>query len=316
MQAEAGVAVAMMRMLEDLPAAVRHARTAVKLAEANGLPQLLPDFLARQALIEGLLGRPRQSPLRVALPRSTKASPRSVPPATGLLAGAQRRPLHARGDPPLGGRPRRCTGPDRRGTGDLRRDRRRGLGSPPPAVSRNHRLAHRRLEAGVVGRGRGVRGRAPDRTAVQQAVLAGTRSLLLAISDTSTKHETAAEHALDMSTRTGAMFGTMLDDRRARLPRALAREPLGRRSPSRTARRAHGERWDPGAGCGALRARRDRGPRRARSCRRSRGAALQTRGASAPARPPSALAPPVGPEGCWKRLAADTRKDSPHWSQR
>ncbi|MGI8606317.1 MAG: ATP-binding protein, partial [Gaiellaceae bacterium] len=58
-QAEEGLAVAQMRMLDDLPAAARHAQQAVKIAERVGDISLLPDFLAAQALIEALLGRPR-----------------------------------------------------------------------------------------------------------------------------------------------------------------------------------------------------------------------------------------------------------------
>jgi DNA-binding CsgD family transcriptional regulator len=57
-EAEAGLAVAMMRMLDDLPAAARHARAAVDLAEAHSVGAPLPELKARQALIDGLLGDP------------------------------------------------------------------------------------------------------------------------------------------------------------------------------------------------------------------------------------------------------------------
>ncbi len=77
LEAEAGIAVAMMRMLEDLPAAVQHACAAVELAEALGVTQMLPEYLARQALIEGLLGRPGRSRSLVAPPSSRSAPPRS-----------------------------------------------------------------------------------------------------------------------------------------------------------------------------------------------------------------------------------------------
>ena len=57
-EAEAGLAVAMMRMLDDLPTAARHARAAVGLAEAHAVGDALPEFKARQALIDALLGDP------------------------------------------------------------------------------------------------------------------------------------------------------------------------------------------------------------------------------------------------------------------
>ena len=57
-EAEAGLAVAMMRMLDDLPTAARHARAAVELAEAHAVRDSLPEFRARQALIDALLGDP------------------------------------------------------------------------------------------------------------------------------------------------------------------------------------------------------------------------------------------------------------------
>jgi DNA-binding CsgD family transcriptional regulator len=57
LEAEAGLAVALMRMLRDLPAAARHARSAAERAEQRRDPGMRSEFLARQALIEGLLGR-------------------------------------------------------------------------------------------------------------------------------------------------------------------------------------------------------------------------------------------------------------------
>ena len=50
--------MAMMRMLDDLPTAARHARAAVELAEAHAVRDSLPEFRARQALIDALLGDP------------------------------------------------------------------------------------------------------------------------------------------------------------------------------------------------------------------------------------------------------------------
>jgi DNA polymerase III delta prime subunit len=54
-----GIAVALMRMLEDLPSAARRARKASELAERRGDVHLLADFLAVEGLIAGLLGRPQ-----------------------------------------------------------------------------------------------------------------------------------------------------------------------------------------------------------------------------------------------------------------
>ena len=58
-EAEEGLAVALMRLLEDLPAAARHAATAVELAELLGDAHALAEFRASYALIVGLLGDPR-----------------------------------------------------------------------------------------------------------------------------------------------------------------------------------------------------------------------------------------------------------------
>jgi DNA-binding CsgD family transcriptional regulator len=57
-EAEAGLAVALMRMLTDLPAAARHARAAAAAADRRGDQAAVCELLARQGLIEGLLGRP------------------------------------------------------------------------------------------------------------------------------------------------------------------------------------------------------------------------------------------------------------------
>jgi DNA-binding CsgD family transcriptional regulator len=57
-EADRGLAVGLMRMLEDLPTAARHARAAVGAAERRRNADVLPDLLASQGLIEGLLGRP------------------------------------------------------------------------------------------------------------------------------------------------------------------------------------------------------------------------------------------------------------------
>jgi DNA-binding CsgD family transcriptional regulator len=58
LEAEAGLAVALMRMLKDLPFAARHAREASRRAEVRGDLGTLSELLGRQALIEGLRGDP------------------------------------------------------------------------------------------------------------------------------------------------------------------------------------------------------------------------------------------------------------------
>jgi DNA-binding CsgD family transcriptional regulator len=75
-EAEAGLAIAMMRMLDDLPTAARHARAAVELAEAHGVADVLPEFKARQALIEALLGDPNA--LELALDAAELQKPRNA----------------------------------------------------------------------------------------------------------------------------------------------------------------------------------------------------------------------------------------------
>jgi tetratricopeptide (TPR) repeat protein len=57
LEAEAGLATALMRLLDDLPRARRHARAAVELARPRDEPRRLAEHLGRQALIETLLGR-------------------------------------------------------------------------------------------------------------------------------------------------------------------------------------------------------------------------------------------------------------------
>lgn len=57
-EAEEGLAVALMRMLVNLPEAAEHARTAARLAERRGDDRALAEFLSTKALIEGLTGDP------------------------------------------------------------------------------------------------------------------------------------------------------------------------------------------------------------------------------------------------------------------
>jgi DNA-binding CsgD family transcriptional regulator len=59
--AEAGLGVALMRMLVDLPAAMEHARRASQLAERGQDARGLAEFLSTQAVIEALTGEPGAS---------------------------------------------------------------------------------------------------------------------------------------------------------------------------------------------------------------------------------------------------------------
>ena len=58
-EAEEGLAVALMRMLEDLPTAAQHAANATELAKRLGDGHALAEFRASHALIVGLRGDPR-----------------------------------------------------------------------------------------------------------------------------------------------------------------------------------------------------------------------------------------------------------------
>jgi DNA-binding CsgD family transcriptional regulator len=58
-EAEEGLAVALMRMLKDLPTAAQHAANATELAKRLGVGHALAEFRASHALIVGLRGDPR-----------------------------------------------------------------------------------------------------------------------------------------------------------------------------------------------------------------------------------------------------------------
>ncbi len=210
LEAEAGIAVAMMRMLEDLPAAVRHARAAVKIAEAYELPQMLPEYLARQALIEALLGR--TSALALA-----RRAARLEEQAFGL--GTSPDGYFGRG---LGGR--FTLGVVLQWSDDLvgarglieaalRNSVEIGDESSVPLL-----LRYRATIAWLSGdwehalrdAEEGYEVALQTRQPSQQAVLAGTRSLVLAHLGHVEEARETAEHALGISAETGAMFGTML----------------------------------------------------------------------------------------------------------
>jgi len=57
-EAEHGLAVVQMRMLEDLPTAAEHAREAASLVEQRGEPRAQCEFLTTQGHIEALMGEP------------------------------------------------------------------------------------------------------------------------------------------------------------------------------------------------------------------------------------------------------------------
>jgi tetratricopeptide (TPR) repeat protein len=57
-EAEQGLAVALMRMLEDLPAACAYARSATELAEEHGDAWALAEYVGEVGLIECLMGEP------------------------------------------------------------------------------------------------------------------------------------------------------------------------------------------------------------------------------------------------------------------
>ena len=211
MQAEAGVAVAMMRMLEDLPAAVRHARTAVKLADAHGFPQLLPDYLARQALIEGLLGRPQAIAIaRRAAALDERLSALGTSGDGSFLRGLNDARftlgviLHLADD--LGGA---------RDQIDAALETSAAIGDEAsvPLLLRYRATTgwlsgdwEQALQDAVDGYEVALQTGQPS----QQAVLAGTRSLLLAHLGHVDEARDTAERALRTSAQTGAMFGTML----------------------------------------------------------------------------------------------------------
>jgi DNA-binding CsgD family transcriptional regulator len=88
-EAEGGLAVALMRMLADLPTAARHARTATELAEQEGDSRALAEFLSARAVIEGLIGDPEAATtmgraVDVGLPLEGRLGMRQADFLTGL----------------------------------------------------------------------------------------------------------------------------------------------------------------------------------------------------------------------------------------
>jgi DNA-binding CsgD family transcriptional regulator len=85
--AEMGLAVALMRMLEDLAGSARHARAAVSLAEHAGDTVALSEYLATTALIDGLRGEPEAMELMRRAERLGASPPDTAFPASYFLRG-------------------------------------------------------------------------------------------------------------------------------------------------------------------------------------------------------------------------------------
>jgi DNA-binding CsgD family transcriptional regulator len=208
--AEGGLAVALMRMLEDLPTAARHARAAAELAEGCGDGVTLPEFLAGQSLIEGLLGHARAPALmQRAGDLADSAGEAGVAPhyflrglsGAGFMAGVlavwhddlETARSHLRT-----ARKRAAELGDEGSLALILRWASYGewlLGNWDEAL----RLADDGYEAAV-----------QTGQPSQQAVLAGTRALILAHLGHAEGAVEAADEALRLAGATGAMFGTML----------------------------------------------------------------------------------------------------------
>jgi DNA-binding CsgD family transcriptional regulator len=85
--AEVGLAVALMRMLDNLPAAARHARKAAELAQRLGEPRDAAEFLGDEALILGLLGRPGAATVMEQAVELEEAAGDPLAPSSRFLGG-------------------------------------------------------------------------------------------------------------------------------------------------------------------------------------------------------------------------------------
>lgn len=208
--AEGGLAVAHMRMLDDLPAAARHAGVATELAERCGDRFMLAEFLAGWSLIEGLLGQARaQQLMQRAGDLDTSADEMGVAPyyflrglsGASFMAGV----LAVWHDDLDGARSRFRAACERAAEfgdeGSLALILRWAsyaewlLGNWDEAL----RLADDGYDAAV-----------QTGQPSQQAVLAGMRALVLAHLGNAEGAVEAADRALRLAGETGAMFGTML----------------------------------------------------------------------------------------------------------
>jgi DNA-binding CsgD family transcriptional regulator len=209
-EAQAGLAVALMRMLTDLASAARHAREAAERAEQRGDPGMRSEFLGRQALIEGLLGRPgalERARQAAELERRAIDGGREYDYFLRLLGGAQFMlgVLQSWNDDVDGAR----------ASIDAARARAAELGddSSLPLLLRwrtyaswlagDWKNALRDAEAGYEA---AIQNGQPS----QQAVLTAVRGLVLAHLGRVSDAREAAQEGLRLAEETGATFGTML----------------------------------------------------------------------------------------------------------
>ena len=209
-EAEAGLAVALMRMLTDLPSAARHSRAAAALAEKRGDLSAFSELLARQALIEGLLGRPEALQLAE---RAALLEQRAVRGAETYdhflraLGGARFMlgVLLSWRDDTDGARTRIGTA--------LERAAELGDESSLPLLLRWRAYANwlagdweSALRDAEAGHDAAIQNGQPS----QQAVLAAVRGLVLAHLGRQAEARDAADEGVRLATETGATFGTML----------------------------------------------------------------------------------------------------------
>jgi DNA-binding CsgD family transcriptional regulator len=210
-EAEGGLAVAMLRMVKDLPSAAAHAREAAALAKGQGDASRSAEYLAAQALIETMLAEPGADAIMAEAVAA--ARPVSAPSA---VVGAQLLPV-------LWG------GEFARGvvfalTDDLADARQLLETLQAEALGAGDEsslpLILRYLSAVELGLGDW---QAAERTAAegydialqtgqlsQEAVLAGSVALVAAHLGQIDAARSAAERALELEQATGARFGRML----------------------------------------------------------------------------------------------------------
>jgi DNA-binding CsgD family transcriptional regulator len=209
-EAESGLALALLRKLEDLPAAVEHARAASKLAEERGDLHLLSEFLTVQALIEGILGDPQaQRTMERAASLGREASDTDLPPSYFLrglrgagFTAAVLRTWHDDID---------------EARAELASAHRRALElgdeSALPLILRWASYAEWLAgdwEQALRLADEGYDVAAQTGQPSQQAVLAGTRALVLAHLGRVEEARAAAEECCAVSESTGAGFGTIV----------------------------------------------------------------------------------------------------------
>jgi DNA-binding CsgD family transcriptional regulator len=210
-EAEEGLAVAMLRMLEDLPTAAEHARAAAAIAKRQGDAWRSAEFLAVQALLETMLAEPGGGKAMAEGLAAAQAVLRPASAATGqVLLGlwgadfvravvlaltdelpAARRLLEARRNEALG------VGDESSLPLILRYLSTVELAMGDPSA------AERSAEEGYE---LAVQTGQPS----QEAVLAGCRALVAAHLGEVVSAQSAAERALELEQQTGARFGRVL----------------------------------------------------------------------------------------------------------